>query len=288
MKKILTLVIAFISIMTYSQTGNVGINTSTPSAALDIVSKDNTSATKALEINNSSNTEMLTVLNDGNVGIGTSTPRGTLDINSTDGGLILPRLNSTQRDALVLGRRPNGIMIWNTDISKVQVNTGTDPLPLWSNLEVSSSTINTVYARQSNVVATNVIVGNNIRMGQLLFDNTGGFVTYDSTTNRFMLKAGKTYSLEFSANWVKGATGSYARFKWRNVTTNTQIGVAQHYEWSASTNSIGGGGNAFAFISPSVDTEVEIVLTNTNDGGLQIGDSANGTSYPSVKILILN
>jgi len=54
------------SIAVFSQ---VGINTSNPSAALDLVSMGNTSATKALEINNSSATEMFTVQNDGNIGV---------------------------------------------------------------------------------------------------------------------------------------------------------------------------------------------------------------------------
>ncbi|MFP3598431.1 hypothetical protein [Chryseobacterium sp. SIMBA_029] len=62
-------------VFTFSQ---VGINTSSPSASLDIVSKGNTSATKALEVNNSSALEMVTVLNNGNVGIGIANPTAQL------------------------------------------------------------------------------------------------------------------------------------------------------------------------------------------------------------------
>ncbi|GAA5095531.1 hypothetical protein GCM10023210_28390 [Chryseobacterium ginsengisoli] len=65
---------------TYAQ---VGINETNPSAALDIKSKGNTNATKALEINNSSGTEMVTVLDNGNVGINVPTPTAKLHTNGS-------------------------------------------------------------------------------------------------------------------------------------------------------------------------------------------------------------
>lgn len=61
----------------------VGINESTPSATLDIKSKGNTSATKALEINNSNGTEMFTILNNGNVGINVANPTAKLHTNGS-------------------------------------------------------------------------------------------------------------------------------------------------------------------------------------------------------------
>ncbi len=60
----------------------VGIQTSNPSATLDVISSGSTSSTKALEINNSSATEMVTVLDNGNVGIGINAPNNPLDISS--------------------------------------------------------------------------------------------------------------------------------------------------------------------------------------------------------------
>ncbi|GAB0155290.1 hypothetical protein CHRYSEOSP005_05510 [Chryseobacterium sp. Alg-005] len=77
---ILTLVSCFLS----AQQNQIGINTATPSAMLDIVSKDNTNITKALEVNNSSATELVKVTNAGNVGIniGASVPAALLHVNS--------------------------------------------------------------------------------------------------------------------------------------------------------------------------------------------------------------
>lgn len=67
----------FLGLKAFSQ---VWINTSSPSATLDILSKNNTSATKALKINNLSNIEMLTVLDNGNVEIGFPNPDANLEV----------------------------------------------------------------------------------------------------------------------------------------------------------------------------------------------------------------
>lgn len=63
-KKFLLLIVLFAFFRAYSQ---VGVNTSTPSAALDVLSKGTTSATKALEINDSTDKELLRVQDDGGV-----------------------------------------------------------------------------------------------------------------------------------------------------------------------------------------------------------------------------
>ncbi|MGG5211006.1 hypothetical protein ACQWU4_18960 [Chryseobacterium sp. MIQD13] len=91
--------------------GQTGINTSTPSASLDIVSKGNTSATKALEINNSSAKEMVTVLNNGNVGIGETAPTATLQITNTT-STALRIVNGTQGAGKVLTSDSSGNTSW--------------------------------------------------------------------------------------------------------------------------------------------------------------------------------
>lgn len=96
-----TIVCFFVFGFAFSQNDNVGINTGTPSAMLDIVSKGNTDASKTLEINNSSNTELVKVTDAGKLGIniGTNTPVGVLHINSNGVKNIrhqnLPVLNET-------------------------------------------------------------------------------------------------------------------------------------------------------------------------------------------------
>lgn len=72
----------------------VGINTETPSATLDIVTKGNTNTTKALEINNSSSKEMVTLLDNGNLGINATVPTAILHTDGTVRHENLPTNNN--------------------------------------------------------------------------------------------------------------------------------------------------------------------------------------------------
>lgn len=77
MRKIVLISGIAFSSFSFSQ---VGINTASPTAALDIVSKGNTSSTKALKISNSSGIEMATILDSNNMGIGITNPLYNLEI----------------------------------------------------------------------------------------------------------------------------------------------------------------------------------------------------------------
>jgi hypothetical protein len=66
------------------------------------------------------------------VGVGTSTPDSSaiLDLTSTDKGLLIPRMNESQRD--LINHPAEGLMIYNTTTSSIQVNTGTSEVPEWT------------------------------------------------------------------------------------------------------------------------------------------------------------
>lgn len=83
MKKNYLLFLCSIFLSGLSVQGQVGINESSPSATLDIKSKGNTGATKALEVNNSDGIEMFTVLNNGNIGINVPNPTAKLHTNGS-------------------------------------------------------------------------------------------------------------------------------------------------------------------------------------------------------------
>lgn len=70
------------------------------------------------------NTRRLDIANDGDVGIGTSSPNASakVDITSTTGGLLLPRMTTTQRDAIA--SPADGLLIYNITDSKVQARAG--------------------------------------------------------------------------------------------------------------------------------------------------------------------
>jgi len=75
--------------------GNVGIGTTTVGSRLVIQGTGATSATSAMQINNSAGTGLMTVLNNGNVGIGTTSPATKLEIYDTSPNLRLTSANTS-------------------------------------------------------------------------------------------------------------------------------------------------------------------------------------------------
>jgi len=65
--------------------GGVGVGTTTVGSRLVVQGTGDTSATSALNVQNSNGTSMLFVRNDGNVGIGTTGPRTILEVNNPAG-----------------------------------------------------------------------------------------------------------------------------------------------------------------------------------------------------------
>ena len=55
--------------------------------------------------------DVITITNGGLVGINADSPQGALDVTSTTGGLIVPRMTTTQRNAMTA---QNGEIIYNT------------------------------------------------------------------------------------------------------------------------------------------------------------------------------
>jgi len=66
------------------------------------------------------------------IGIGTDTPVGVLDIQSTTSGLLIPRMDAIQRDAIV---SPGGMQIYNTSTNKINFHDGTN----WQELGVAGA-----------------------------------------------------------------------------------------------------------------------------------------------------
>lgn len=67
---------------------------------------------------NVSSSEYMRIRKSGNVGIGTISPDAPLEVSSTTGGVIIPRMTTTQRDAI--SSPTDGEMIYNTTTNKFQ------------------------------------------------------------------------------------------------------------------------------------------------------------------------
>jgi hypothetical protein len=59
--------------------------------------------------------QRMTIDPDGNVGIGSASPSAPLEVSSTTGGVIMPRMNTSQRTAISAS---NGEMVYDTDLHK--------------------------------------------------------------------------------------------------------------------------------------------------------------------------
>lgn len=115
----------------------VGINTETPSATLNVKTKNNTTSPKNLELENAGGTKLMTVLNGGNVGINTDAPAEKLHISN---GKLLSEGNNSG----VIIRR-NGavgpfVQFENPDKTiPAGVVAGTEPVSKWRIFNMGSS-----------------------------------------------------------------------------------------------------------------------------------------------------
>ena len=69
----------------------------------------------------------------GHMGVGTLRPDSSaiLDAFSTASGFLLPRMNSTQRDQIAGNRPAKGLMIFNIQTDRCEINIGTKERPRW-------------------------------------------------------------------------------------------------------------------------------------------------------------
>ncbi|MCE7935009.1 MAG: hypothetical protein DYG96_10500, partial [Chlorobi bacterium CHB2] len=69
----------------------------------------------------------------GHMGVGTLRPDSSsiLDVFSTASGFLLPRMNTAQRDQIAGNRPAKGLMIYNSQNDRCEINIGTKERPRW-------------------------------------------------------------------------------------------------------------------------------------------------------------
>lgn len=119
-------------------------------------------------------------------------PSSILDVKSTNKGMLLPRLNTTERDGIM--NPATGLIIYNTTINCLEVNSGTPAMPLWSCLG-------------QQVPAQPVVA--NISCGGAIFtpNNFTGHITYAGILSIPYSGGNGVDYPGGSATWSTGVTG---------------------------------------------------------------------------------
>lgn len=113
-------------VITAGNRGNVIIGADAGIARLNVVGSSTTSTDYSIIVTNSggsTTTPAICAQNNQKVGIGTNSvdSGATLEVDGTTGGILFPRLSTTNRDALT---PVNGLVIYNSTTNKLQVYAG--------------------------------------------------------------------------------------------------------------------------------------------------------------------
>lgn len=126
------------------------------------------------------------------VGIGTTSPNNSsiLDISSTTKGVLLPRLSSTQRDAITFPEK--SLLIYNTTLDQFQYNSGSSGSTTWSTIKTQSSSASIKYTNTNTTTNINTTSATKIPLFGTLSWNEDTSVYTSATANTVTIaKAGK-------------------------------------------------------------------------------------------------
>lgn len=262
MKKVYTLL--FTVTATYAS-AQVGVNSTSPSATLDIV--NNTSMSKILEVNNydtssSTNSEVLTILKNGNIGVNNATPGVNVD-------MIFPgTIDSDNYKSVSAGNQPTtvtGLHTYQNLSAEPSTNTSNTQALFQSNFAYTGT------SKTNNVLSVDATVNNSYTATNALSasienlystTNTGTLAalqanTYNGIASSTTAKtSGSLYGLQTSVNNYGTITGTGAMYGIGSTINNN----------SGSTANIASNIYAFSKNNGTIN-DYRGVWVKTNDSG---------------------
>ncbi|KYH06727.1 hypothetical protein A1704_23220 [Chryseobacterium cucumeris] len=249
-----------------------------------------TDSSLRFSVNGETNTNMI-INSSGNVGIGLIDPKAKLDISGTDSGVRLPQLTTAQRDAIASDRAHAATIIYNKDIGKIQVNTGTDTNRKWETLDSVSETLNTSATFTANtsqtITYTSANNGDQVRFQKQLYNSTPqGYISKVNNTD-FVLKGGRTYKVDVNMGRLKT---SDAKHTWCHIF-DTEAGsgsytsvsiIPQSYtevNWNSSNTM-----STFVTIPEGSTKTIYVKCAKQDSGNVIINDSV----APQISITIMD
>ncbi len=156
------------------------------------------------------------LLSQDNVGIGTLSPDASaiLDLTSTTKGLLLPRMTTTQRDAI--SSPATGLIIYNTTNSRYEYNSGTPASPNWIPI-ISNTSIGLNMPAQFSVTGSPVnnngtfgVTWANQNQNQVLAspDGSNGTPTFRALTSNDIPNLNASKITAGTLNVAQGGTGA--------------------------------------------------------------------------------
>lgn len=268
MKKIIVLLSISFGLICNAQ---VGINQASPSATLDVVTKP--TDTKALEVNDDSAKELLTVLKNGQVGINVASPdqSAKLQINSTTQGFLPPKMTTLQRDAIVTPI--DGLVVYNTDDKCLNQRRNTE----WQSLCTPGSYFHIRKSTSTNYNGAGSLIK------KLVLDvtpavNTGSVFSFNSANNTLTVSRAGLYQFTFQTSFtnidggdqillgIVNSTGNWIGRGNKFASKNLRDFVGEITTYSTVLNMTAGQTIYFG-VASSPGTNFTILGNETGDSG---------------------
>ncbi|MEQ1734318.1 MAG: tail fiber domain-containing protein [Bacteroidia bacterium] len=117
-----------------------------------------------------------------NVGIGTTTPntKAILELQATDKGLLTPRMNTVQMNAIVTP--PNGLLVYNTDDNCFSYYNSTTSL--WKSMCSATGIVNSGDTVIINIIKADTLIANYVKIDTALITNL--LATYIKSDSAFI------------------------------------------------------------------------------------------------------
>ncbi len=184
------------------------------------------------------------------VGIGTSSPdvSSVIDVSSVTKGMLLPRMTSIQRNGIVPAAL--GLIIYNTDVSQIQVNISTIPLvPQWtgavSSLVHSGTGAGSVIGGGSSNTASgdgSTVAGGSSNVASGAYSAIGGGYSNTASGANSAIAGGTTNVTYGEAASITGGTSNYAEGAKSHIgggVSNYTLGAASVISGGTSNQTIG-------------------------------------------------
>lgn len=213
----------------------VGVNTTSVDAMLEVVGTENSSTTHSVKVSNENNKILFDILNDGNIGVGTSNPKVRLDLrgNNEEGSIGIGDSPQTPAQA-----GAGAIKYSNTTQKFYYAKSGStweEIVGILIKARITASITNT-----GNIVPNNTANPQAIT-GWTLNPDESNYM-FDAATGVFTVPRDGLYTVTFSVNFEPGsfAADSFIEAIWKySVGTNLDIkSISTYYLESPSGESL--------------------------------------------------